>query len=125
MWRKWIEERRSRSVPKQQEIDLEGLQKELRAQATELKMRMSVLENEFDKLHGQYKSMRGYVYAKRGQVEIPPEASGTANAPSATAGASTALPAPEPPQRLTRDELRRSLTQTGRFMPGKPPNHRE
>lgn len=118
MWRKWLAEKRSRSVPVQQEIDLAGLQTELRNAATEVKMRMTALENEFDKLHGQYKSMRGYVYAKRGAVELPPEPS--AAVASATGPAVAAAAAP-----LTRDELRRSLVTTGRFVPGKPANHRE
>jgi hypothetical protein len=110
MWRKWVADRLLRSAPQQQQLDLQPLA-----------MRLTVLEDRQDKLEGQYKSLRGYVYAKKGLVGPPGEPPPGDIVQSASGGAPSASPAPS----ASRDELRRMLTSTGRFIPGKPPVHRE
>lgn len=78
-------------------------------------VKQGVLEGEMEKLRSGHLSLRGFVYSKLRKHDESPEDAGPA--PSAAAG-TTALPA-----QLSRDELRRKLVETGRFIPGRPPRH--
>lgn len=79
-----------------------------------------ILEDRQLRLDEQYRSLRGYVYAKKGLVgpagEPPPGdrvLPGGEQAPT------------QRPAQMTRDELRRSLVTSGRFIPGHAPKHQE
>lgn len=79
-----------------------------------LNQRIEELEDRQLRLEDQYRRLRGYVYVKKGLVgpaDAPP--------PGEVGGAAT----PAPPRPMSRDELRRSLVASGRFIPGQPPKH--
>jgi hypothetical protein len=98
-WRREKAEQVERRVPLQQQLALED--------------RMARLEHQMEVLDGQYRTLRGYVYVKKGLVgpagEAPP---GEANIPQQPQSAAS-----------SKEELRRSLVQSGRFIPGQAPKH--
>lgn len=80
-----------------------------------LNVKLGQLEGEIEKLKSGHQTLRGFVYAKLRKADASPPDDGPA--PSA-AGTGSALPAS-----MTKAELRRQLTQTGRIMPGRPTHH--
>lgn len=86
----------------------------------ELRSHVESLETRMLRLEEQFRSLRGYVYAKKGIVGPPGEGpSGEISPPR------SGVAAPQAAAPMSRDELRRSLVTTGRFVPGKPPVHGE
>jgi len=100
---------RSRLASDQQVVDL------LRSQT----LKIASLEGEFDKLKSRFEGLRGFVYSKvRKHADDSDASAETSDVPAAPTNGSNKLPA-----LLTRDELKRSLIATGRFVPGRPPRH--
>lgn len=83
-------------------------------------VRMGKLEGEMEKLGAGHQSLRGFVYSKLRKAAEADEEAGVHE------GAPTAAPprTPQaPPTPMSREELRRTLVASGRFIPGKPPRH--
>lgn len=78
----------------------------------QLERSVDQLREDHEALKGQHASLRGRVYALWGKEPADPAATSTA-----------ATRSPTSPQ--SRDELRRQLVSSGRFVPGKPPVHQE
>lgn len=89
--------------------ELVRLLSKLQAQQTDLEERFAALE-------AKHTSLRGRVYALWGKAE-PSDA-----APAAAGSPTSSGPAPLPAG-ASRDELRRQLVRTGKFIPGRPVNH--
>lgn len=79
----------------------------------ELLVALQQVLGRIERLEGQHISLRGYVYAKKGLV-------GSGEAPPAAEQGALPFSAP-----LSRDELRRQLVTSGRFVPGHAPRHQE
>jgi len=99
---------KSRLASDQQVVDL------LRS----LSLKMATLEGEHEKLRARFEGLRGFVYSK---IRKAGDASDGTDEPSAAPAAPTN--GTKLPPGLTRDELKRSLVATGRFVPGRPPRH--
>lgn len=83
-------------------------------------VRMGRVEAEMEKLGSGHQSLRGFVYSqlrklKGGDDAVPEGEQPDAPAPSKAVQSS--------PQAMSREELRRTLVNTGRFIPGRPPRH--
>jgi len=76
------------------------------------------LAGEVEKLKAGHNSLRGFVYSKLRKVVQEEEDDGGESAAPAAHTNGSALP-----PNLSRAELRRKLTETGRFIPGRPPRH--
>lgn len=77
-----------------------------------LRQRVDVLEEDHEALKAQHLSLRGRVYALWGKEP----AAAPANQPAEPVSGGLA-------GNLSKAELRKQLTTSGRFIPGKPPVH--
>lgn len=84
----------------------------------QLHVKLAGCEAEIEKLKSAQLSLRGFVYSQvRKHVQQPPEdESSVAPAAESVGGSGSKGP-------LSRDELRRWLTASGRFTPGRPAKH--
>jgi len=96
---------------KRQEIDPRVVQ-ELAEDVRMTMRKVRDLQEAYDVLDDKYTRMRGLIYAKKMH-----------RAPEGEANGETDLVTP--PKPVSREELRRQLVTSGRFMPGKPPVHIE
>jgi len=83
-------------------------------------VRMGRVEAEMEKLASGHQSLRGFVYAKLRKALSAEEAEPDGEAPPTEAPRQT----PQTPTgAMSREELRRTLVTSGRFVPGRPPRH--
>jgi len=78
------------------------------------------LEGEVEKLRAGHQSLRGFVYSRTRKHE---ETSSEGTLPDESSAPAAPTTGGKLPAHLSREELRRALTQTGRFVPGKAPRH--
>jgi|GEM_PF-3847353 len=91
----------------------------LERRVLQLERQLSEHDENLQSLQAQHVKLRGRVYALWGAEK----SSETSTAAPDAGGAPTSSGAPALPESLSRQELRRRLTQTGRFVPGKAPIH--
>lgn len=84
-----------------------------------MQLKLGTLESEQQKITQRFESLRGFVYSKVRKTHAAEESEedGGSAAPAAAASGGRL------PQGLSREELKRSLVATGRFVPGRPPRH--
>jgi hypothetical protein len=83
-----------------------------------MSLKLATLEGEQEKLRNRFEGLRGFVYSRVRKAGEASDASDEQSAAPAAPTNGTKLP-----PGLTRDELKRSLVATGRFVPGRPPRH--
>jgi len=109
-WRRKKAEEVDRRTPLQRELQLDE-------RVALLERTSAKLTDATEQLDQQFRALRGYVYVKKGIVG--PAGSAPPGEPEI----------PTPPPRAasvtSKDDLRRSLVQSGRFVPGQRPIHSE
>lgn len=87
----------------------------------QMHIKQGELEGEIEKLKAGHQSLRGFVYARVRKAAEPEPDTEPQDDPTDAAPAVTSNGHFSPT--LTKAELRRALTTSGRFVPGKPARH--